>query len=97
MLFGSVFMRNTSLFTTWVKNVYSLCVDSAVNSVHLYTGAYFAQCGAYEKRVQPAFSTHSLDSFTPRIYTPIFAYLPLLYRWLFTVSTYPTINKMKEI
>lgn len=90
-------MRSTSLFTAWVKNVYSLCVDSTISSVHPYTGAYFTQYTTYKKRVQPAFSTHSLDSFTPRIYTPIFAYLPLLYRGLFTVSTYPTINKMKEI
>lgn len=97
MLFGSVFMRNTSLFTAWVKNVYSLCVDSAVSSAHLYTGTYFDQYSTYEKRVQPAFFTHSLDSFTPRIYTPIFAYLPLLHSGLFTVSTYPTINKVKEI
>lgn len=97
MLFGSVFMRSTSLFIAWVKNVYSLCVDSAVSSVYPYTGAYFTQYSTNKKRVQPTFSTHSLDSFAPRIYTPIFAYLPLLHSGLFTVSTYPTINKMKEI
>lgn len=90
-------MRSTSLPTVWVKNVYSLCVDGAVSSAHLYTGSYFNQHSTYTKRVQTLFSTHSLDSFTPALYTSIFAYLPLLISGLFTVSTYPTINKMKEI
>ena len=90
-------MRNTTLSPAWVKNVYSLCVDSVLKSVYSYTDTNFNYTNHVVGRVQTPLFTHSLDSFTLTLYTPIFAPSSLLTTGLYTQSTPPTIIKKKKI
>lgn len=90
-------MPSTTLFLAWVKNVYSLCVDSVLKGVYSYTGTNFNYTNYVVGRVQTPLFTHSLDSFTPTLYTPTFTSLPLLITGLYTQSTPPTIIKKKKI
>jgi len=95
MLFGSVFMLNISLFSAWVKNVYSLCVEGVTKCVNLYTGVGTQTTQAHKVVVQPSTFTQVMDTFPPTLYTPKFSFLPLVITDLYTVSTVPTIKKMK--
>ncbi len=86
----------TSLFTAWVKNVYSLCVEGVVTSAQSYTGSLQNVLQLTTTRVQPLSFTHTIDSFTPALYTANFLNFNLLNRHLYTLSTAPTIKKKKE-
>ena len=90
-------MRSTTLSPAWVKNVYSLCVDGVLKGVYSYTGTNFNYTNPVVGRVQNPLFTHSLDSFTPTLYTRIFTSLSLLTTGLYTQSTPPTIIKKKKI
>lgn len=81
---------------TWVKNVYSLCVEGVVKGVQLYTGGHTSTLVATEQRAQPTTFTHILDSFTPALYTVNFRNFNQLITHLYTLSTGPTIKKKKE-
>lgn len=91
-------MLNTqnNLSTTWVKNVYSLCVQGMVTSARSYTGWVYSTVNTASPRVQPLTYTHSVNSFPPSLYTLIFRLFNLLSIHLYTLSTPPTINKMKK-
>jgi hypothetical protein len=84
------------MLNTWVKNVYSLCVEVVVNRVKSYTGGVYKNCNPLVLRVQTPSFTQSLDSFTPSLYTPFFNISYLLTTHLYTLSTAPTIKKTKE-
>jgi hypothetical protein len=84
------------MLNTWVKNVYSLCVEGVVNRVKSYTGGVYKNSNPLVLRVQTPSFTHSLDRFTPSLYTPFFNFLYLLTAHLYTLSTVPTIKKTKE-
>lgn len=81
---------------TWVKNVYSLCVEGVVTRAQSYTAYIYTQLEAAALRVKPSLFTSFLNSFTPYVYTPLFTSLPLVNSHLYTVSTAPTIKKKKE-
>ena len=85
-----------SVFTTWVKNVHSLCVEGVVNRVNLSPTTKTYLPTTTNSWVKPQLFTHILDSFTPTIYTANFTSLPLVNPHLYTLSTYPTINKMNK-
>jgi hypothetical protein len=84
------------LFQTWVKNVYSLCREGVVTSAQSYTGSLVTTPKATWVRVQPTGYTHTMDSFTPALYTVKFSLFNLLNTYLYTLSTAPTIKKRKE-
>lgn len=86
----------TSLFSTWVKNVYSLCVEGVVNRAQSYTDTYKSTFTPNLTRVQPTTFTQLVDSFAPFVYTANFRYFNLLNAHLYTVSTAPTIKKNKK-
>lgn len=86
----------TSLFQTWVKNVYSLCVEGVVTRAKSYTGRPMNAPQSTQPRVQPLLFTQILDSFAPTSYTANFNYFNLLSSHLYTLSTPPTINKMNK-
>lgn len=89
-------MPKNTLFSTWVKNVYSLCVEGVVICVRSYTGLADTRTHLLSNRVQPSTFTHIMDSFTPSLYTPIFSALPQVNTHLYTLSTVPTIKKNKK-
>lgn len=89
-------MPKNTIPQAWVKNVYSLCVERVVNRAYSYTAYVYKSANPQNLRVQPSFFTHILDSFTPIVYTPIFASLPQVNTDFCTVSTVPTIKKMKK-
>lgn len=89
-------IRTNPLSFAWVKNVYSLCVEGVVNSAQSYTGSLKASLQAIQIGVQPTFSTNTLDSFTPGLYTANFYRLPDTDYYLSTLSTAPTIKKNKK-
>jgi len=84
------------MLNTWVKNVYSLCVEGVVNRAKSYTGGIYQHSNPLTLRVQTLSFTQSLDSFTPSLYTPFFSISYLLTNHLCTLSTVPTIKKTKE-
>jgi hypothetical protein len=84
------------MLNTWVKNVYSLCVEGVVNRAKSYTGGVYQHSNPLTLRVQTPSFTQSLDRFTPSLYTPFFNFLHLLTAHLYTLSTVPTIKKTKE-
>lgn len=85
-----------TLFKTWVKNVYSLCVEGVITCAESYTARATHALQYIQLRVQPLLFTHILDSFTPASYTANFNYFNLLSSHLYTLSTPPTINKMNK-
>ena len=80
----------------WVKNVYSLCANSAVNGDFLYTSSTTKAPSTQSVRVQLSIFTHFLASFTPSSYTAFFTQFNLLPIHLYTLSTAPIITKTKE-
>lgn len=81
---------------TWVKNVYSLCVEGVVNRAQSYTTLWTRAFNPYTLWVQPSSYTHSVDSFPPSLYTSNIRYLTETKDYLSPLSTAPTINKKKE-
>lgn len=90
-------IHTTPLLSTWVKNVYSLCVEGIVTGVQSYTGSLKSMQQAASQRVQLAFSTNTINSFAPTLYTANFTHFNLLSKHLYTLSTIPTIKKTKKI
>lgn len=89
-------IHTTPLFSTWVKNVYSLCVEGVINSAHLSPTMNNHLLTTLNQRVKLSFSTASITSFTPSLYTANFPYFNLLNIHLYTLSTVPTIKKNKK-
>jgi len=86
-------MRNSFPVYNWVKNVYSLCVESGKQCVLLFTSPSLHSVQTPDYRVKPSLFTHFLASFTPSSYTAIFSNFNLLYTRLYTLSTVPIITK----
>jgi hypothetical protein len=84
------------MLNTWVKNVYSLCLQCIKTSAKLYTTPTLIANISHQVRVQPKLLTHNLNSFAPLIYTPKNYHLTPTNRPLSTLSTAPTIKKNKK-
>ena len=85
-----------SMLTAWVKNVYSLRIDSGVNSgypLFSYTGPTRALPAI---RVQVTSFTQVIVKFSSVLSTAKSTYFNLLNTHLYPVSTVPTIKKKKE-
>lgn len=89
-------MLSTPLPQTWVKNVYSLGKLQGITIGQLFTGGYTSLSTPSHIRVKPQLFNHFIDTFTPYLFTQYFKELNLLMGRLYTVSTAPTITKMKE-
>ena len=86
-----------ALSTAWVKNVYSLRMNSGIaygKTIFSYTVPI---APTYTTRVQPQVFTHVMSLFSAVLPTVKKNLLPLLFSQLYTLSTVPTIKKMKEI
>jgi hypothetical protein len=88
-------MLNISPFSAWVKNVYSLCVEGVITRVHSYTNFSPLRFIQLQLVVQTPLSPLFIDSFPPALYTAKNSFLPLIDTLLYTLSTAPTIKKMK--
>ena len=86
----------TSLFFTWVKNVYSLRTPGGTNSDYLYTdhllAAQFTKSAVHNPQVTPLF----VQALATQLSTAKNDQLHLLYSRLYPQST-PPINKKKKI
>lgn len=80
----------------WVKNVYRVCVDGAVNGAKSYTAAPSSPTYTDTMRVKPTHFTHVIDTFPPTIYTAFSELLPLKLSYFSPLSTVPTITKMNK-
>lgn len=80
----------------WVKNVYSLCVDSPLNRVQTYTTQWLSDAVIYNPGVKAHSFTRFLDSFAPQLYTEKLHTSNLLINHFYTVSTPPIIKKMNK-
>lgn len=84
-----------SLFSAWVKNVYSLFIVEGTNSAHLPTALSFAPYFP----TQPVHKTPSFPRFIPvfplRLSPLKIASLPLLNNHLYPLSTPPINTKTK--
>lgn len=85
-----------SLFQTWVKNVYSLGIQTGIKSGVLYptlTHNLVISSSPVNNQgvIRRLFPTHPT-----LLSTLFFGYLPLLKRELSLVSTVPTIKKKKK-
>lgn len=89
-------IQPTPLFSTWVKNVYSLCVEGVVNRVNSSTYTYVGPLSPHSLRVQTPVLPNTMTSFTPFLYTAKLPLFNLLYSHLYTLSTVPTIKKNKK-
>lgn len=85
----------TPLFIAWVKNVYSLCVDSVDACVYSYTGTHPNVNSRNKVVVQPQVYTRFTTSFTPLLFTAIFHHLPDTKYRLSPLSTAPIIKTTK--
>lgn len=81
------------MLKAWVKNVYSLCVESGIQCVRSYTGVYTSTISQPSTRVKPSVFTQLPTSFTPAQYTAFYRHFNLLINRLYTISTAPIINK----
>ena len=89
-------IRSTPLFSAWVKNVYSLCVEGVETRAQSYTGALLSPAFVANMGVKPSRFTQLMDSYPLIEYTAYFPHFnPLLSR-LYTVSTVPTITEDRE-
>lgn len=89
-------ISTTPLFLTWVKNVYSLCVDGRVTGAQSYTGSLTASLEVIHLSAQAPQSTNTINRFEPTLYTAFFSHLPDTTNHLSTLSTAPTIEKTKK-
>ncbi len=88
--------HTTSLFKTWVKNVYSLWLTSGDTCGYIYTAITPLVQSTHIIRVQLPLYTQLTTSFTPSLFTAFFRNFNLLIHHLYPLSTAPTI-KYKEI
>lgn len=86
----------TSIFTTWVNNVYNLWAQGVKTSANLYTAVVKILNRPKTMWVKPDFSTLAMNTFPPTSYTVKMAILPQENTYLYTVSTAPTITKTEE-
>ncbi len=89
-------MHSPTLFSTWVKNVYSLCVEGVVICGRSYTGWVQNVHAAIQTSVQPTIFTQVITTFPPALYTGKNNHLTDVNSELSLLSTVPTIKKMKE-
>lgn len=89
-------MHSSTLSSTWVKNVYSLCVEGVVICGRSYTEWVQNLIATINTRVQPAFHTQFFTTFPPVLYTAKNGQLTDMMSYLSPLSTVPTIKKMKE-
>ncbi len=96
-------MDSSALFvfpsSAWVKNVYILGMSRnkwGINLGKLYTDIQPYLHKYLFVRVKHPFYTHSINTFTPYLFTVVFSLLYLLHTYLYSVSTPPTITKTKE-
>jgi hypothetical protein len=89
-------MHSTHLLQAWVKNVYSLCVEGVINGAQSYTAQLTSLARSIAMRVQPPIFTHTFNSFTPSMYSVNSSHFNLLSTHLYTLSTPPTIKKIKK-
>jgi hypothetical protein len=88
-------MPKTILFTAWVKNVHSLCVEGVVTRAQSYTGMYKTFTQSFTVWVKAPSFAQVIDTFPPSLYTPIFHQLPDKNSQLSTLSTAPIIKKKR--
>lgn len=81
------YMCNTRLIT-WVKNVYSLCVNSTLTMHSIYVQTI--------PSVQPAIFAHFVQDRPQQSSTYKTPHLSLIKSLFYTLSTIPTITKTKE-
>ena len=84
------------MLSTWVKNVYSLCVEGVVNSARSYTALLQTTARALYVGAKASVFTHFVDTFPPDYSTANFAYITDATRPFYTVSTAPIIKKMNK-
>lgn len=89
-------MLNTPLSQTWVKNVYSMGIVQGITIGKIFTATRTYIHKHINPRVKPQLFNHFIDTFTPYLFTRYFKEFHLLIERLYTVSTAPTITKMKE-
>jgi len=81
---------------TWVKNVYSLCVQGMENRGHLSTLRLQTSTHYQPASAQPTRFTQSIRNFPPTVYTPKNDQITPSNSHLYTLSTPPTIKKNKK-
>lgn len=89
-------MHSNTLPQTWVKNVYSLCVEGVVICVRSYTGWVQNLVTIHTVRVQPTIRTQLITTFPLSLYTGENSYITDATTDLSPLSTVPTIKKKKE-
>lgn len=89
-------MHSPALPSTWVKNVYSLCVEGVVICVRSYTGWVQNLHTVLDTRVQPSSNAQVITTFPPSLYTVKNSSFTDVTSQLSPLSTVPTIKKMKE-
>lgn len=89
-------MRSSTLSPTWVKNVYSLCVEGVVICGRSYTGWVQSLSLTITGSVKAPLHTQVITTFPPILYTAKNSPLTDTISQLSPLSTVPTIKKMKE-
>lgn len=84
------------MLNTWVKNVYSLCVQGMENRGYLSTLRMQTTHYTQPARVQTPSFTQTIRNFPPIVYTPKNRQITPLTYHLYTLSTPPTIKKNKK-
>ncbi len=88
-------MHSFTLSTPWVKNVYSLGILQGKTVGKLYTPMLKNTLLTTTPRVKPRIFNHLFNTKTPYLFTHYFKELNLLHTYLYTLSTPPTIKKIK--
>lgn len=81
---------------TWVKNVYSLCVDSTTSSVYSYTTTHLMALSSLSSRVQTVLLNSFIPTFKQASFTAFLNNFNLLNTGLYTLSTAPIISTMNQ-
>jgi len=88
-------MPNTLLFA-WVKNVYSLGIQTGITSVHSYTESLSLTHLPHQAVDKLSKLSRIVPAFPPQLSTYFLDKLPPLYNHLYPLSTEPIITKTKE-
>ena len=88
--------RRTTMFVAWVKNVYSLCLQSTKTRGYLSTPQLLTTNNHSSTRAQLPFFTHFIPTLQPAVYTAKNSQLTPINYHLYTLSTAPTIKKNKK-
>ena len=88
--------RRTTMFVAWVKNVYSLCLQSTKTRGYLSTPGLLTTSDHPSIRAQLPFFTHLIPTLQPTLYTAKNHQLTPTSYHLYTLSTAPTIKKNKK-